>query len=100
MQLTPDMTRYFVWAGVTAIGTLLAILDRRWVGRHLFGVLLVIGVGGGLIIVSISPFSFGGGSHYMEGVIISAGSALALMGYVLAIVCHLAHRRLRGHGIL
>ena len=96
MQLSADLTRYFAWAGVLVIGILLAVFDRRRVGGPLFGVLLVAGVGGGLIITSVSPFSFGGGSHYMEGVIISAGSALALVGYVFATVWQIVRRRLRG----
>jgi hypothetical protein len=36
--------------------------------------------------VRVSPFSFGMGNHYMEGVIVSVGSALALIGYVFAVV--------------
>ncbi len=98
MKLSPDLTRYLVWAGIIAIGTLLAALDQRWIGRPLFGVLLVTGVVGGLIITRVSPFSFAGGSHYMEGVIISAGSALALVGYVLAIIWQFTRRRWGGHG--
>ena len=98
MKVSPDLTRHLVWAGIIAIGTLLAALDRRWIGRPLFGVLLATGVVGGLIITRVSPFSFGGGSHYMEGVIISAGLALAALGYVLAVFWQFARRRLGGHG--
>jgi hypothetical protein len=42
-----------------------------------FGVVLTAGVVGGLIITRPSPFTF----HYMEGVILFAGSARALAGY-------------------
>jgi hypothetical protein len=90
------LARYFLWAGIIAIGTLLAVLDRRWIGRPLFGVLMVAGVAGGFIITRVSPFSFGGGDYYMEGVIVSAGSALALVGYVFAIIWQFARRRF-GH---
>jgi hypothetical protein len=45
----------------------------------------------------VSPFSFGGGSYYMEGVILSAGAALALIGYAFVIVLTFARRRLRSH---
>jgi len=48
MKLSPDLTRYFVSSGIVAIGTLLAVLDRRWIGRPLFRVLLVTGVVAGL----------------------------------------------------
>jgi hypothetical protein len=81
MNLSPDLTRYFMWAGVVVVGALLAVVDWRQIRRPVFGVLLVAGVVAGLIIEQVSPFSFGGGSHYMEG-----GSALALTGYVFAAV--------------
>ena len=93
MELHTDLTRYVVWAGVIAIGAMVAVVDRRWIGHPLLGVLLVAGICGGLIITSVSPFSFGERSHYMEGVIISAGSALALAGYVFAFGCEFACRR-------
>jgi fluoride ion exporter CrcB/FEX len=96
MKLSPELTRHVVWAGIVAIGALLAVLDRRWIGRRVFAVLLVTGIVGGLIITEVSPFSFGGGSQYMERVIISAGSALALVGYVFAIVWQFARRLLGG----
>ena len=98
MKLTPDLIRYVVWVGSIAIGTLLAILDRRCIRWPLFGVLLVAGIIGGLIITRASPFSFGGGNHYMEGVIISAGSALALVGYVFTVGWQFVRRRFRGQG--
>jgi hypothetical protein len=47
---------------------------------------LIAGVVGGLVITRASPFTIGGGDHFMEGVILSAASALALAGYSLAIV--------------
>lgn len=101
MELSPDLTRYLFWAGIVAIGALLAVLDRRWTRRPVFGALLVIGVASGLIIMRASPFSFAGGDHYMEGVLLSAGSALALVGYVVgyafALVWQFA-RRLGGRG--
>ena len=84
--LSAELMRYLIWGGVIAIGALFAVLDRRWIRRPLFAVLLVAGVIGGLIITRVSPFTFGGGDHYMEGVILSAGSALALAGYALAVV--------------
>jgi len=97
MEMSPELTRYVVWAGVVAIGALFAVLDRRWTRRPIFGVLLLAGVVGGLITTDVSPFSFGGGSYYMQGVLISAGSALALVGYVFAMVFQFALRLLGGH---
>ena len=90
--LAVDLFRYVVWGGVMAVGALLAVLDWRWIGRPLFAVLLVAGVIGGLIITKVSPFTFAGGDHYMEGLILSAGSALALAGYALAVVWLLVRR--------
>ena len=86
MDRSPDLTRYLVWAGVVVFGALLAVVDRRQIRRPVLGLLLVIGVAAGFIIEQVSPFSFGVGSHYMEGVLVSAGSALALIGYVFAVV--------------
>jgi hypothetical protein len=42
--LSAELTRYLVWGGVIAIGALLSVLDRRWIRRPLFAVLLVAGV--------------------------------------------------------
>ena len=49
------LTRYFVWAVAIAIGILAAFLDRRSIGWPSFGVMLVTGVVGGLIIYT--PFT-------------------------------------------
>ena len=79
-------------------GAALAIVDWRWIKRPACGALLVIGIVGGIIVTNASPFTFGTGSYYMEGVLISAGSALALVGYVLAAIGHFVCRRIRRHG--
>jgi hypothetical protein len=86
--MTPSaaLTRYLIWGGVVAAGILLAVVDRRWIRLPVLGALLAAGVIGGFMVTKISPFTFGGGDYYMEGVILSAGSALALVGYVLAMI--------------
>jgi hypothetical protein len=94
VTLSPDVIRYASWAAVIAFGAVLAILDRRCIGRPLFGALLVAGIACGLIITRVSPFSFGGGDHYMEGVILSAGSAFALAGYTATVGWRLVRRHL------
>jgi hypothetical protein len=96
--MSPDVTRYAVWVGVVAIGALFAILDWRWIGRPLFGALLAAGVAGGIVITKVSPFDFSSGGYFMEGVLLSAGSALALVGYVIAAVWQFARQWLRRHG--
>jgi hypothetical protein len=85
-----------VWAAVVAIGALLSVVDRRWIRWPVLGMLLAAGVVGGLVVTRISPFTFSGGDHFMEGVILSAGSALALAGYLLATLWQLARRHLGG----
>ena len=60
------------------------------------GLLLVAGIVVGFLIEKVSPFSFGTGSHYMEGVLVSAGSALALIGYVFAVVWQFVCRSIGG----
>lgn len=91
------MTRYFVWAGVVVAGALLAVIDWRWIGRPVLGALLVAGVAGGIVVTNGSPFTFAGGDYYMEGVIVSAGSALALVGYIFAVFGRFAWRRIGSH---
>ena len=86
MKLSLDTTRYLVWASVVVLGMVLAVVDRRVIGRWLFGLLIVAGIAGGLALTVVSPFSFGATNYYMEGVILSAGSALALTGYAVAVV--------------
>lgn len=95
MDSSADLTRYLVWGAVIAIGALLAVLDWRWIRRPLLGLLLIAGVGGGLLTMRVSPFTFGGGDHYMQGLLVSAASALALVGYGLAAAGQFAHRYLR-----
>ena len=92
------MGRYIIWAGVIAVGTGLAIIDRRWIKWPLFAVLLVAGIVGGIITTKVSPFTFAGGDHYVEGVIVSAASALAMIGYIFAAVWQFALRRLGRDG--
>jgi hypothetical protein len=83
MESSPELTRYAAWAGVLAFGALLAVFDWRRIRGPLFAVLLVAGFVGGLVIMRLYPFSFAGG-HYMEGVLLSGGSALAGVGYASA----------------
>jgi hypothetical protein len=92
MESSADLMRYLVWGVIAAVGALLAIVDLRWITRPLFGVLLAAGIIGGVIITKVSPFTFAGGDHYMERVILAAGSALALAGYAVAIVWQFVRR--------
>ena len=96
MDRSPDMTRYFMWTGVVVFGALLAVVDRRQIRRPVFGLLLVIGIVAGFIIEQVSPFSFGVESHYMKGVLVSAGSALALIGYVFAVIWQFVSQSIGG----
>src|SRR5450631_1169203 len=98
MTLSPDMMRCFVWACVVVAGTLFAIADWRWIKRPVFGLLLVAGVIGGIVVTKLSPFDFATGGYFMEGVLISGGSALALVGYVFATIAQFALRRIGSFG--
>jgi hypothetical protein len=89
------MKLYLDGASVVAIGIVLAVIDWRWIGWPLFGGLLVLGIAGGYVTTEVSPFTFAGGDHYFEGLLISIGSALALAGYLPATVWHFARRWLR-----
>lgn len=84
MRLSPDVFRYLVWGAAVVLGIMLAVIDRQVLKRWLLVWLLPAGIAGGLLLTELSPFSFGVTTYYMEGVIIAAGSALALSGYVIA----------------
>ena len=86
MTFSPELTRYLVWTAVVLVGAVLSAVDRGWIRRPVHGVLLAAGVGGGFIVTKVSPFTFGSGGYYMEGVLLAAGSALALSGYVFGAV--------------
>jgi hypothetical protein len=90
------LTAYVLWVALVAGGALLASADRRWGTRPLLGVVLVVGVVGGFVVTKISPFDFVTGGYYLQGALVSAGAALALIGYVLATVWHFTHQLIRG----
>jgi hypothetical protein len=47
MAQSPETLRYAIWIAVVVIGSLLAVGDRRWIGRPVFGLLLlIVGIGG------------------------------------------------------
>jgi hypothetical protein len=96
MDLSPDLTRYLTWAAVVVFGALLAVIDRRQIRRPVLGLLLVTGVVAGFVVEQLSSFSFGVESYYMEGVLVSAGSALALIGYVFALFWQFVWRSVGG----
>jgi hypothetical protein len=85
--------RYIFWVSVVAVGIGLAIIDRRWIKWPLFATLLLAGIIGGILTTKVSPFTFAGGDHYMEGVIVSAGSALTMIGYIFAAAWQFVRRR-------
>ena len=91
--MSPELWRYLVWAGVVVLGAVLAVVDRRVLGRWLFGMLLVAAVAVGMLVTVISPFRFSGTGYYMDGVILAGGSALALIGYSVALVGLFIFRR-------
>ena len=90
------MRFYAACAVLIAIGAVLAISDWRWIQRPYLGVLLIAGLGAGLITTQVSPFNFADGGYYMQGVLVAAGAALALAGYVLGAVLQFAIRHVRG----
>jgi hypothetical protein len=87
---TADLTRYLIWSSVVVAGMAMAYIDRRLIGRKILAALLLLAVAGGLLITQFNPFSFGSSSHYMEGVIVSGGAALALTGYLVALLTLMA----------
>jgi len=81
---------------MVVLGAALAIIDRRVLGRWILACVLLAGVAAGMLITVASPFRFGGTSYYMEGVILSGGSILALIGYAVALLTFLGFRHFGG----
>lgn len=90
------MTFYVFWAGAIALGALLAVSDRRWIGWPFLGLFPIAGLCGGLITTQVSPFNFADGGDYMDGVVVAAASAAALVGYGLANAIQFMTRHFRG----
>ena len=61
--MSAELWRYLAWASVVALGATLAIVDRRVLGRWLFGLLLVAAIAVGMLVTVVSPFRFGGTSY-------------------------------------
>jgi len=88
------MTFYLFWTVVFLSGAVFRLVDRNWIKRPVLGLLMLAGIPTGAILTEVSPFNFADGGLYMQGVLLSAASALALVGYVLAWVADVARRRL------
>lgn len=95
MDHSAEFTRYTIWALVVLAGVPLAIADWRMIKRPIFGVLLILGISAGAAVTFFSPFNFADGGYYIEGIVVSAGSALVFIGYVPASLAIFLWRRLR-----
>ncbi len=89
------MLAYVVWALTGVVGATLAVVDWRAFRRPWFALLLAAGIAGGYAITLASPFTFGADDHYMEGVLLSMLSALALVGYGVLTLVWLGWRWMR-----
>jgi hypothetical protein len=92
------MSFYLFWSAVVASGAAFRLVDGRWIKRPVLGLLAPAGVPIGVITTQASPFNFADGGLYMQGVLLSAASALALISYVLtwvsvAVWCLVQRRR-------
>ncbi len=94
MDVSADLFRYLVWALVVIVGALLAVVDWWKIRRPVLGVLLLLMIAGGFVITVFSPFNFADGGYYMEGIILSAGSALAFAGYLIGALILLVWRKI------
>ena len=88
--------RYWPYGVALLAGVLFAVIDRRLIGRYVLAVLLVIAAAGGQLTMYFSPFTFGGGDHYMQGLIASLFALAGLAGYALAVVATWACGRMCG----
>ena len=74
----------------------LRALERRFTRRPFLGALLILGMVAGYLMTWFSPFNFATGGLYMEGVILTAASALAFAGYLAATLWFVARGRTTG----
>ncbi len=88
-----DWLRYWPYAVALLTGMGFAVVDRRVLGHYVLGALLLLIGAGGAIGMNISPFTFGGGDHYMESLIALVAAGVALGGYVCAAAWHSVWKR-------
>jgi hypothetical protein len=93
-DVSADLWRYAVWAIVALAGATVALIEAKAWGRYRLWILLVLAAIAGAVTTHVSPFTFSGGDHYMEGVIVMGGAGLALAGYAAAALIGLAGGRL------
>ena len=94
MNPPTDFVFYVFWSAVFASGALFEFVDRKWIKRPALGVLLVAGIPAGYIMMRVSPFNLADGGLGLQGLLLAAGSGLALIGYALAWIWNFARRRL------
>jgi hypothetical protein len=83
---------YIFWASILALGAVLAVLDWRWIRRPACAVFLLACICGGFITTKVSPFNFADGGYYLQGALVFAASALALISYFVTAAAQLATR--------
>jgi hypothetical protein len=74
--------RNVVWGLTALLGAALAYVDWSKLRRPWLGLGIVAAMLGGYVTTVASPFTFGGDSYYMQGVLVSAFAALAAAGYI------------------
>jgi len=87
------MVFYLFWTAVFASGAVFRLIDGSWIKRPVLGLLMLAGIPAGAIMTQVSPFNFADGGLYMQGVLLSLASGLALIGYLLAWLAEFARRR-------
>ncbi len=84
--LMQDLWRFSVWGAMIVLGAIVSGVERRIWGHQWLWLLLLLVSAGGYYLTVISPFTFGTGGYYMQGIIICAGAALVLIGYVIGAI--------------
>jgi hypothetical protein len=72
-----------IWAIPVVLGALMAFVDRLVMVSWYFAFLLLAGLLGGILRVFVGPFRYSGMGFSL---ILGGGSALALIGYVFALL--------------
>lgn len=95
LALAESPHRYGVWMAAVASGAVLAMVERRVSDRYRAWLLLISLALAGYVTTHLSPFTFHGGDHFMEGVLLMGGALLILSGYTAAAIAHKACDRIK-----
>lgn len=95
LALAESLHRYGVRTATVASRAVLAMVEQRVSDRYRAWLLLIALAPAGYVTTYLSPFTFHGDDHFMEGVLLMGGALLVLGGYAAAAIAHEACDRIK-----